>query len=317
MWQPYSWTFSFTIACGIIAVGLRFERRLPAFPFTNACGRAVLPSGMSRFSRKPSRELLWKTDSRGPLIGWKIIWWKASVAFCWTRLVKWFVFWSLHFLRILAFGHWLWWLRTSPQPYATLQIFPVLFRAYHTDCLILDTPSWHLCGNSLDAPLSSGPDTDNFLLDAYCWYGRHYGSSLHPTFSASLNFHSADGSQRRADRFVLHPTPEGPFHERSFSCMMRIYTAQHFMAQPVFSIIWTRNISSGRCIRAWKNFHGKSGVPLAGQRCIEIRFHSASASTSLGTTLITDYVNFEHKCRFADWLARVASRSNPADQPSR
>ena len=21
--------------------------------------------------------------------------------------------------------------------------FPVLFRAYHTDCLILDTPSWH------------------------------------------------------------------------------------------------------------------------------------------------------------------------------
>ena len=66
-----------------------------------------------------------------------------------------------------------------------------------------------------------------------------------------------------------------------------------------------------------KNFHGKSGVPLAGQRCIEIRFHSASASTSLGTTLITDYVNFEHKCRFADWLARVASRSNPADQPSR
>ena len=26
---------------------------------------------MSRFSRKPSRELLWKTDSRGPLIGLK------------------------------------------------------------------------------------------------------------------------------------------------------------------------------------------------------------------------------------------------------
>ena len=71
MWQPYSWTFSFTIACGSITVGLRFERRLPAFPLTNACGRAVLPSGMSRFSRKPSGELLWKTDSRGPLIGLK------------------------------------------------------------------------------------------------------------------------------------------------------------------------------------------------------------------------------------------------------
>ena len=66
-----------------------------------------------------------------------------------------------------------------------------------------------------------------------------------------------------------------------------------------------------------KFFHGKSGVPLSGQRCIEIRFHSASASTSLGTTLITEYVNFEHKCRFAAWLAKLASRSNPADQPSR
>ena len=81
----------------------------------------------------------------------------------------------------MAFWHWLWWLRTSPQPYATLQIFPGLFRTCHTDCLILDTPSWHW-GNSLDAPLSSGPDIDNFLLDAFCWYGRHYGSSLQPPF---------------------------------------------------------------------------------------------------------------------------------------
>ena len=94
-----------------------------------------------------------------------------------------------------------------------MQIFPVLFRAYHTDCLILDTPSWHIWGNSLDSPLSSGPDIDNFLLDSYCWYGRHYGNNLHPTFSASLDVHSADGSQQRANRFVLHPTPEGPFHE--------------------------------------------------------------------------------------------------------
>ena len=64
-------------------------------------------------------------------------------------------------------------------------------------------------------------------------------------------------------------------------------------------------------------FSRKSGVPLFGQRCIEIRFHSASALTSLGTTLTTEYVNFERKCRFAAWLARLASRSNPADQPSR
>ena len=70
-------------------------------------------------------------------------------------------------------------------------------------------------------------------------------------------------------------------------------------------------------IRAWKIFHGESGAPLSGQRCIEIRFHSARASTSLGTTLVTDYVNFEHKCRLTAWLARVTGRSNSADQPSR
>ena len=65
MWQPYSWTFSFTIACGSITLGLRFERWLPAFPFTNACDHAVLLSGMSGFSGKPSGELLWKADSGG------------------------------------------------------------------------------------------------------------------------------------------------------------------------------------------------------------------------------------------------------------
>ena len=85
--------FSFTITCGNLTVGhfrlqlhvailqwdyvlndgfqlFRLQMHVAA-PFTNACGRAVLPSGMSRFSRKPSRELLWKTDSRGPLIGLK------------------------------------------------------------------------------------------------------------------------------------------------------------------------------------------------------------------------------------------------------
>ena len=135
--------------------------------------------------------------------------------------------------------------------------------------------------------------------------------------SSALNFHSADGSQRTANRLVLHPTPEGPFYERSFSCTMQIYTALHFMAQPVFPI-YELNISSGRSDQSVVEiYHGKSGVPLSGQRCSEISFHSASASTSLGTTLVTDYVNFEHKCRFTAWFARVASHSNPADQPSR
>jgi hypothetical protein len=46
-------------------------------------------------------------------------------------------------------------------------------------------------------------------------------------------------------------------------------------------------------------------------------FIRASASTSLGTALVADYVNFEYRCHFSPWFARVASHSNPADQPSR
>ena len=72
-------------------------------------------------------------------------------------------------------------------------------------------------------------------------------------------------------------------------------------------------------IRAWLNFfHGKSGVPLSGQRCIEIRFHSASASTSLGTTLVTDYGNLEHKCRFTAWVQELpAAATQQTNHPAR
>ena len=69
--------------------------------------------------------------------------------------------------------------------------------------------------------------------------------------SSALNFHSADGSQRTANRLVLHPTPEGPFHERSFSCTMQIYTALHFMAQPVFPIYELEIFPVVVPIRAW------------------------------------------------------------------
>ena len=137
--------------------------------------------------------------------------------------------------------------------------------------------------------------------------------------SSALNFHSADGSQRTANRLVLHPTPEG----RTFPwTIFQLYDANlyctAFHGSTCFPNIWTRNISSGRCDQSVVEiYHGKSSVPLSGQRCSEISFHSASASTSLGATLVTDYVNFEHKCRFTAWFARVASHSNPADQPSR
>ena len=72
--------------------------------------------------------------------------------------------------------------------------------------------------------------------------------------SSALNFHSADGSQRTVNRLVLHPTPEGPFHERSFSCTMQISTALHFMAQPVFPIYELEIFPVVVAIRAWSKF---------------------------------------------------------------
>ena len=71
MWQHYSWTFSFTIACGNITVGLRFGLRLPAISFTIACGNAALLSGMSRFSRKPFPRIALENRLRGPLMDFK------------------------------------------------------------------------------------------------------------------------------------------------------------------------------------------------------------------------------------------------------
>ena len=71
-------------------------------------------------------------------------------------------------------------------------------------------------------------------------------------------------------------------------------------------------------IRTWLNFIlGKLVVHYLDNDAARSAFIRASASTSLGTTLVTDYVNFEYKCRFYPWFARVASLSNPADQPSR
>ena len=71
-------------------------------------------------------------------------------------------------------------------------------------------------------------------------------------------------------------------------------------------------------IRAWSKFiMGKLVVHYLDNDAARSAFIRASASTSLGTTLVTDYVNFEYKCRFSPWFARVASHSNPADQPSR
>jgi hypothetical protein len=40
-------------------------------------------------------------------------------------------------------------------------------------------------------------------------------------------------------------------------------------------------------------------------------FVRAHASTDFGAALIAEYVEFEYKCRFSPWFARVACHSNP------
>ena len=59
-------------------------------------------------------------------------------------------------------------------------------------------------------------------------------------------------------------------------------------------------------IRAWSKFiMGKLVFYYLDHDAARSAFIRASASTSLGTTLVTDYVNFEYKCRFSSWLQEL------------
>ena len=58
---------AFTIECGIVTVGLRFERRFLASPLQIHVAKRFVPA-VCPDSRKPPRELLWKTDPKRPLM---------------------------------------------------------------------------------------------------------------------------------------------------------------------------------------------------------------------------------------------------------
>ena len=71
-------------------------------------------------------------------------------------------------------------------------------------------------------------------------------------------------------------------------------------------------------IRAWSKFiMGKLVVHYLDNDAARLAFIRADASTTLGAILVADYVDFEYRCYVSPWFARVASHSNPADQPSR
>ena len=137
---------AFTIECGIVTVGLRFERRFLASPLQiHVAKRFVL--AVCPDSRKPPRELLWKTDPKRPLIGLRnhltesisgILLEQSGEVVRILELT--FFFLAESGVRALA-------LATSyisgtihfPSTDAS---FPVLAKEHCTDCLILDIPSW-------------------------------------------------------------------------------------------------------------------------------------------------------------------------------
>ena len=71
-------------------------------------------------------------------------------------------------------------------------------------------------------------------------------------------------------------------------------------------------------VKIWStNMVGKLVVHYLDNDAARSAFVRAHASTDLGAALIAEYVEFEYKCRFSPWFARVASHSNPSDEPSR
>ena len=71
-------------------------------------------------------------------------------------------------------------------------------------------------------------------------------------------------------------------------------------------------------VKIWStNVVGKLVVHYLDNDAARSAFVRAHASTDLGAALIAEYVEFEYKCRFSPWFARVASHSNPSDEPSR
>ena len=71
-------------------------------------------------------------------------------------------------------------------------------------------------------------------------------------------------------------------------------------------------------VKVWStNIVGKLVVHYLDNDAARSAYVRAHASTDLGAALIAEYVEFEYKCRFSPWFARVASHSNPSDEPSR
>ena len=75
------------------------------------------------------------------------------------------------------------------------------------------------------------------------------------------------------------------------------------------SDLWTWNISLDRCRS--KFILKKMVVHYLDNDAARSAFIRANASTPLGTTLVADYIEFEYKCCFSPWFARVCKPQQP------
>ena len=140
-----------------------------------------------------------------------------------TRPAKWFAFRSLHFLRILAFWH-------LPCKISSV-IQSVACRLPYFGYSILTS-----MGECAGCTFVQGARYRQFSPGRLLLLWTSLREQPAPPFSYFSQFSFCRRISARANRFVLYPTPGGPFHERFFGRVMRIYTARHFAAQP-FSIV--------------------------------------------------------------------------------
>ena len=71
-------------------------------------------------------------------------------------------------------------------------------------------------------------------------------------------------------------------------------------------------------VKIWAKFiFRKPAVHYLDNDAARSAFIRANASTAFGAILVAEYINFKYGCRSSPCFARVASHSNPADQPSK
>ena len=72
----------------------------------------------------------------------------------------------------------------------------------------------------------------------------------------------------------------------------------------------------GHCIRARLRFSTEAQYSIVRTALHQDQLLFRELFDLPGYNICDEYVNFECKCRFSDWLVGLANRGNPADQPS-